>query len=186
MRNILTPSVLVLMLAACSNAPQEAAKPAATPAPAAPAAKSEPAAPAAKSESAAAPAAQSEPAAAAAAAELPVGACGDQGAVAKEQRLANTPRWTTASEVDNFGYDVFRGDSEEGPFTKLNADPILGAGTTDETKNYAYRDDTIDPCRAYWYYVESIDTKGGREKFTPVFMASPKRRAADAAPAPAK
>jgi hypothetical protein len=168
MRKILTPFVLVLSLAACSNAPQEAAKPAAAPAPAAPAAKPEQAAP------------KPEQAAAAPSADLPVGTCGDQGAIAKEQRLANTPRWTTASEVDNFGYDVFRGDLEDGPFTKLNPDPILGAGTTDETKNYEYRDDTIDPCREYWYYVESIDTKGAREKFTPVFKAGAKRRAADA------
>lgn len=173
MRKILTPFVLVLSLAACSNAPQEAAKPAAAPAPAASAAKPEQAAP--KPEQAAAPAA-----------DLPVGTCGDQSAIAKEQRLANTPRWTTASEVDNFGYDVFRGDREDGPFTKLNSDPILGAGTTDETKNYEYRDDTIDPCREYWYYVESIDTKGAREKFTPVFKAGAKRRAADAAAPQAK
>ncbi|WP_257387394.1 hypothetical protein [Tahibacter caeni] len=176
MRTILMPLALMLSLAACSNAPQDASKSAA--APAAPAAKPEPAKPAESK-----PEAAKE--AAAPAAELPEGACGDQSAVAKEERLANTPRWTTASEVDNFGYDVFRGDSEDGPFAKLNADPILGAGTTDETKNYSYRDDTIDPCREYWYYVESIDTKGTREKFTPVFKAGAKRRpAAAAAPAP--
>jgi len=175
MRTMLMPLALMLSLAACSNAPQDASKSAAAPAAQPEAAKTEPA----KTEPA------KPEAAPAAAAELPVGACGDQSAVAKEERLANTPRWTTASEVDNFGYDVFRGDKEEGPFTKLNADPILGAGTTDETKNYSYRDDTIDPCREYWYYVESIDTKGMREKFTPVFKAGAKRRAADAAPAPA-
>lgn len=173
MRTILMPLALMLSLAACSNAPQEAPKSAAAPAP-----------PAAKPEEAAKPAEAKPEQAAAAKAELPEGACGDQSAVAKEDRLANTPRWTTASEVDNFGYDVFRGDKEEGPFTKLNADPILGAGTTDETKNYSYRDDTIDPCREYWYYVESIDTKGMREKFTPVFKAGAKRRAAGTAPAP--
>jgi len=173
MRTILTPLVLMLLLTACSNAPQDAAKPAAAPAPA-------PAAPAPKTEQAAAPAPVAP-------AELPEGTCGDQSAVAKEERLANTPRWTTASEVDNFGYDVFRGDTEEGPFAKLNANPLLGAGTTDETKKYEYRDDTIDPCREYWYYVESIDTNGAREKFTPIFKASAKRRAAGtAAPAQAK
>ena len=177
MRTILTPLVLMLSLAACSNAPQDAAKPAAPAA--APAAT--PAAPAAKPESTAA-----APAPAAASTDLPVGDCGEQSAVEKDKRLANTPRWTTASEVDNFGYDVFRGDKEDGPFTKLNPDPILGAGTTDETKKYEYRDDTIDPCREYWYYIESIDTKGGREKFTPVFKAGAKRRAADAAAPQAK
>ena len=108
--------------------------------------------------------------------ELPEGKCGDQSAVPADQRIANTPKWTTASEVDNFGYDVYRGDKEEGPFVKLTANPILGAGTTDETHKYEFRDDSIDPCKGYWYYVESTSTGGVHEKFTPVFFAGPKRR----------
>jgi hypothetical protein len=110
---------------------------------------------------------------------LPVGECGDQSHLPADQREANTPKWTVASEIENFGYDVFRGDSEEGPFEKLTEDPLLGAGTTDETQRYEFRDDSIDPCKQYWYYVESISTSGDREKFTPVFPAKPKRRAAD-------
>jgi hypothetical protein len=70
---------------------------------------------------------------------------------------------------------VFRGDTEEGEFTKLNKEPILGAGTTDETHKYQFRDDTIDPCKEYWYYIESISTAGVREKFTPTFKAAAKR-----------
>lgn len=116
---------------------------------------------------------------AAAADPLPVGECGDQSHLPAAQREANTPKWTVASEIENFGYDVYRGDSEDGPFLKLTEDPLLGAGTTDETQRYEFRDDTIDPCRQYWYYVESISTSGDREKFTPVFPAKPKRRAAD-------
>ncbi|MCQ4165679.1 hypothetical protein [Tahibacter harae] len=172
MRKILPSFVVLLSLAACSSPPQDA-KPAA--APAAPAAA--PAKPAQN-----APATAEGAAAPAAPAPVPEGACGDQSALPKEQRLANTPRWTTASEVDNFGYEVFRGEAEAGPFAKLGDKPILGAGTTDETRKYEYRDDTIDPCRDYWYYVESIATDGTREKFTPVFKAPAKRRAA-AAPA---
>jgi len=86
----------------------------------------------------------------------------------------NTIRWKTASEVDNFGYDVFRGDAEEGPFTRLNAKPIPGAGTTDETSQYAYEDSTIETGRAYYYYVESISMSGERERMTPVFRSRPK------------
>ena len=103
--------------------------------------------------------------------------CGPQDGVAAADRLANTLRWTTASEQDNFGYDVFRGPAEKGPFKKLTAKPILGHGTTDETSNYSYRDANIDPCKSYWYYVESISTQGERERFTPIFQAKPKRPA---------
>ncbi|MGA9343194.1 MAG: hypothetical protein WBV61_12785 [Rhodanobacteraceae bacterium] len=121
-------------------------------------------------------------------AEVPEGQCGDQSGIPADQRIANTAHWTTASEQDNFGYDVYRGDSEKGPFKKLTAKPVLGAGTSDETHKYEYRDDTIDPCKTYWYYVEGISTSGQHEKFTPTFKAPAKRRAQGSAPAnaPAK
>lgn len=163
MRRFAVPFALVVALGACS----------------APPADQKPAADATKAAAPAAPAAApATPPADPAAALPPEGACGDQSAIAKDDRLANTPRWTTASEVENFGYDVFRGDLEAGPFTKLTESPLAGAGTTDETKKYEFRDDTIDPCKDYWYYVESISTTGVREKFTPVFKAPAKRRAA--------
>ena len=80
---------------------------------------------------------------------------------------------------------MFRSDSEKGEFAKLTKEPILGAGTSDETHKYEYRDDTIDPCKEYWYYVEGITTSGAHEKFTPTFRAPPKRRAPGSAPATA-
>lgn len=104
-------------------------------------------------------------------------ACGLQTDVPDSQRLANTLNWTTASEQDNFGYDVYRGTSEEGPFNKLTDKPMLGHGTTDETSHYSYRDAGIDPCKDYWYYVESISTSGERERFTPIFKAKAKVQA---------
>ncbi|MEP6485257.1 MAG: hypothetical protein ABJB01_12475 [Rudaea sp.] len=102
--------------------------------------------------------------------------CGSQAGVPADKRVVNTPHWTTASEEENFGYDVFRSSvGEKGPFEKLTKQPILGNGTTDETHEYKYPDDNIDPCKDYWYYVESIASNGTREKFTPVFRAPAKR-----------
>ncbi|MGB0132787.1 hypothetical protein [Dokdonella sp.] len=135
----------------------------------------EPTIPPATTEAAPAPAAAPAAPAETVVATPPEGTCGDQSALASEERLANTPKWSLASEQDNFGFDVFRGDTEEGEFIKLNENPILGAGTTDETQKYQYRDDSIDPCREYWYYVESISTDGVREKMTPTFKAAAKR-----------
>lgn len=92
----------------------------------------------------------------------------------EEHEYSNTLRWTTASEVDNFAFDVYRGDHEEGPFERLTESPISGAGTTDLTTNYSYEDSTIDPYRNYYYYVESISLQGFREQFTPIIHAKPK------------
>lgn len=101
--------------------------------------------------------------------------------------LANTLKWSTASEVENFGYDIYRSEKEDGPFVRINPKPVPGATTVDEPSFYQYVDTDIDPTKGYYYYVESISLKGVREKFTPVIKAPPKRPgpgAAAASPSP--
>ena len=102
----------------------------------------------------------------------------------EEQVYQNTIKWSTASEVDNFGFDVYRGSTAEGPFERLNEDPIAGGGTTDEPRYYEYVDDTIDPRETYYYYVESISMSGVREKFTPIGKARPKIQSTGDDPSP--
>lgn len=93
-----------------------------------------------------------------------------------DSALKNVVAWTTATEVNSFGYDVFRGDSESGPFVKLNKAPLPGAGTVDTPQSYQFVDDTIEPNTVYYYYVESISMDGVREQMTPIFSSKPKSR----------
>jgi hypothetical protein len=152
-RNYATAARLFAALALiCWTGCRSAVPPAPTHPPAAPAATAPPTAPVAPS---------------------PAGAPGTA-AAAPAEPYKNTIRWTTASEVDSFGFDVFRGESAEGPFERLNAKPIAGAGTSDESHSYAWVDDTIDPAKEYYYYVESISIEGVREKFTPISRARAK------------
>ena len=92
---------------------------------------------------------------------------------------SNTLRWTTASEVNNFGFDVYRSTSEDGPFERITVDLIAGAGTIDEPQSYVYVDTTIDPAKGYFYYVESISLSSVRERFSPVIAIGPKKPAAE-------
>ena len=85
--------------------------------------------------------------------------------------LQNIIRWSTASEVDNFGFDVYRAEQESGPFERITPQPVSGAGTSDEPARYEYADASIKPDTQYYYYVESISMSGVREKFTPTFKA---------------
>jgi hypothetical protein len=94
--------------------------------------------------------------------------------VEREAPPVNTLKWTTASEVDNFGFDVYRSNSEDGPFERITAMPIPGAGTTDEPQSYVWVDDTIDPRQDYYYYIESISMASQREPFSPVIRAPAK------------
>lgn len=102
--------------------------------------------------------------------------------------IRNTIRWKTASEVENYGFDVYRGLAEEGPFERITTSPVPGAGTVDEPHSYQFVDEQIEPGVAYWYYVESITMQGVREKFTPTFKAPVKTPGAapakEAPPAP--
>ena len=137
MRRVVVTALIALSLGACGKSEAPSTAPTAAP----------PAAPAAKTEAAVKPAPEAQKA------PPPEGDCGDQSAVPADQRVANTARWSTASEQDSFSFDVFRSDTEKGEFAKITKMPLMGAGTTDETHKYEYRDDTIDPCKEYWYYV---------------------------------
>ncbi|MFT4570891.1 MAG: hypothetical protein ACI8TX_001923 [Hyphomicrobiaceae bacterium] len=91
-----------------------------------------------------------------------------------EAPIQNKVSWGTASELNNFGFDVYRGLSEEGPFERITAKPMAGAGTSDETHRYQFVDDTIEPGVVYHYYVEEISLTGDRKRISPIFAAPAK------------
>jgi hypothetical protein len=93
---------------------------------------------------------------------------------AEDSGISNNIKWATASELNNFGFDVFRGSTETGEFEKINEHTIAGAGNSDTPSRYEFADTTIEAGKAYWYYVESISMSGQREKFTPTFQSKPK------------
>lgn len=92
-----------------------------------------------------------------------------------DEPVVNTLKWTTASEVDNFGFDIYRSLSEDGPFDRITDEPLPGAGTIDEPQKYVFVDSEIDPTKDYFYYIESISLGAVREKFSPVIRSPAKR-----------
>jgi hypothetical protein len=77
-----------------------------------------------------------------------------------------TLKWRTASEVQNFGYDIYRSESPKSGFIKISLEPILGAGTSDIINEYIYIDKNLTKGKTYYYYIESISENGVRRKFT--------------------
>jgi hypothetical protein len=120
------------------------------------------------------PGTRPEASAAAAPAAAPEQEATPAAAPASDEPPFNRLKWSTASEVDNFGFDIYRSTSEEGPFERLTSQPIPGGGTVDEPRYYEYKDTTIDPGVEYFYYVESISVDGIREKFSPIIRAPAK------------
>ena len=93
--------------------------------------------------------------------------------IATDPPVQNTLRWSTASELDNYGFDILRSIHEEGPFETINAQPIPGAGTTDLPQSYEYVHSSVQAGTAYFYYIESISMTGRRERATPTVRVVP-------------
>ena len=72
--------------------------------------------------------------------------------------------WTTASELDNAGFNILRSQSKEGPYVKVNPALITGAGTTSERHAYIYRDSGVQPNIVYFYQIEDVSFSGVRQR----------------------
>lgn len=116
-----------------------------------------------------------------AASALAADGCGDQSALPEAERLGHQLKWSSRSELQSSHYDVYRADSPDGEFAKVNAEPIEAAGISAVPRHYEYTDRGIDPCRTYYYFIEAVSARDGyRVKLTPVIEAKPKREPAAA------
>jgi len=77
--------------------------------------------------------------------------------------------WATASETDVNGFNIYR--NTEDSFVeadKINIDLIAGAGTTTETTEYSFKDETADPYyTTYYYWLQVINFGGTSDEFGP-------------------
>lgn len=77
-------------------------------------------------------------------------------------------RWSVANEKPIYGYMIYRADSESGPFVRIN-DTIVRAERADNgvVGKYAWRDNTAESGKTYWYSIGTIRNDGAREDLTP-------------------
>jgi hypothetical protein len=69
-------------------------------------------------------------------------------------------QWRTEYEENNIGFNVYRGETPKGPFEKVNAAIIRGAGTDATPRDYQFVDETAEPQKTYYYYLEDVDFSG--------------------------
>ena len=75
-----------------------------------------------------------------------------------------TLNWRTESELNNLGFDVYRGKSVDGPFTKVTPALIKGAGTDSTPHSYKFIDESVGVDNTYYYYLENISFDGTRDR----------------------
>ena len=79
-------------------------------------------------------------------------------------------KWTTESEIDNAGFYIYRSETKNGNFKRLNPKHIQGAGTTSEQNTYTWKDTTAKPNVNYYYRIEDISHTGIRKTLATVRM----------------
>lgn len=95
-------------------------------------------------------------------------------AMTSSQEATVLVEWTTASELDTAGFNVYRSDSPDGPFLQANdrlipasPDPLTGG-------SYVFTDTAVVAGRTYYYQLEDVETDGTttRHGFTEVTAES--------------
>ncbi len=69
-------------------------------------------------------------------------------------------RWGTATEVNNYGYDILRADTS---FNWITIDFVQGHGNSYSPKDYLFVDTTISENGKYYYLLKQIDFDGNFE-----------------------
>lgn len=71
-----------------------------------------------------------------------------------------TLRWTTESEVNSIGFNVYRADAADGPYERVSPDIIPSAGDPFSGGRYEFPDRTVEPNRTYYYQIEDLESTG--------------------------
>jgi hypothetical protein len=76
--------------------------------------------------------------------------------------------WSTASEIDNAGFNLYRSESENGNYTKINTSLIPAKGSSTQGVLYEFVDKDVKNRKTYYYKLEDIDLNGQSTMHSPV------------------
>ena len=83
-------------------------------------------------------------------------------------RAAVIVEWTTASELDTVGFNLYRSETIDGSTQKVN--PVLIPPSTDPMigGDYSYQDDQVIVGKQYFYWLEDVAMDGGTSRHGPI------------------
>jgi len=76
--------------------------------------------------------------------------------------------WSTASEIDNAGFNLFCSEAANGPYIKLNNSLIPAKGSSTQGSDYEFIDHDVQNRKTYYYKLEDIDLNGTSTMHGPV------------------
>jgi hypothetical protein len=72
--------------------------------------------------------------------------------------------WTTKSEVNTAGFNMYRAESSGGPFVQINRELIPSASDPIVGGHYVYTDTEAVAGRTYYYQLEDVELSGNRTR----------------------
>jgi hypothetical protein len=81
-----------------------------------------------------------------------------------------TLQWSTESETDMYGFNIFRSDDANiANAVQINSNIIPGTNTS-TTHNYNYSDTNIQASNSYWYWLQLVSLSGEMNFWGPVMV----------------
>ena len=77
-------------------------------------------------------------------------------------------QWSTEAEIDNAGFNLYRAESEDGEYIKINDSLIPAQGSSTQGTSYEYVDNGLQNRKTYFYKLEDIDFNGTSTMHGPV------------------
>ncbi|MGB8646481.1 MAG: hypothetical protein WCF84_14680 [Anaerolineae bacterium] len=68
--------------------------------------------------------------------------------------------WTTVSELNTAGFNLYRSEYPEGPYVRINGPLIPASANAVIGSSYAYADTQVVPGRTYYYQLEDVELTG--------------------------
>jgi ELWxxDGT repeat protein len=79
-----------------------------------------------------------------------------------------TLAWSTESEIDNVGFNLYRAETEDGEYVKINETLISAKGSPTQGASYEFIDKDVKNRTTYYYKLEDIDLFGTSTMHGPV------------------
>ena len=76
--------------------------------------------------------------------------------------------WSTASELDTVGFNLYRSEDQKGDFHIVNDRLIPSSSDALMGGDYSYRDVTVRAGHTYYYLLEDVDTNGIASRNGPI------------------
>ena len=81
--------------------------------------------------------------------------------------------WTTASEVQTAGFNIYRSDRVDGVYTKVNASLIPGSSDALVGGKYRFEDSSVLAGQTYYYQLEDVEVTGASTRHGPIMITAP-------------